>query len=68
MFGSLDEISAAGRREVVDYLERMGCRLGDHACYSLDALKLIAYEAFEQDEAENWDSDEMYEWTYGGCE
>jgi hypothetical protein len=65
MFGSLDEISAAGRDKVIRYLEWMGCRWKDdeEGPVSTDEIKLIACEAFEQDEAENWDSDEMYEWT-----
>lgn len=65
MFGSLDEISAAGRREVIDYLEWMGCSWRDASIVSTDALKLIAYEVFEQDEAENWECEEMYYWTWG---
>ena len=70
MFGSLDEILAAGRGKVIRYLEWMGCswKDSDGEPLSTAELKLIACEEFQQDEIENWESDEMYEWTYGGCE
>ena len=65
MFGSLDEILAAGRGKVIRYLDWMGCRWEDAPSISTDSLKLIACEVFEQDEAENWECEEMYYWTWG---